>query len=151
VSQPTLIVLCGLPASGKSTHARSIAGPSAAVIVSNDRIRTVGANPAQMMQWLYSETTRLLGQGTSVIADTCALRPFERTRLRDIGRRAGARCVLVFVNTPWRLCCERNAERDRPAHIKWLRAAKTLHDAHEDTKTQHRLWDDVRVVVGVTP
>lgn len=151
MSQPTLVVLCGLPASGKSTLARDLAGPLQAVILSNDKIRTEGANPAHMTRWLLAEVERLLGDGRNVIADTCALRPFERTRLRDIGRRVGARCELVFVNTPWRVCCMRNAQREHPAHIKWLRGASMLHDAHEDTQTQAKLWDDVRVVVGVTP
>lgn len=148
MSKPTLVVLCGLPASGKSTLARELAGPMRAVILSNDRIRTAGADPADTMRWLHGEVARLLVEGTNVITDTCALRPFERSALRDIGRRLGARCELVFVNTPWRVCAERNALREHPAHIRWLRGARTLHDAFEDTQTQHRLWDDVRVVVG---
>jgi len=105
---PTLIVLTGLPATGKSHAARAIAHPFDAELLQSDRLRK--ALPGLDAQSLYSDaatdrtyaelasrTERALGEGRSVIADATHPSPERRLSTLDAAPRACARAVIVHT------------------------------------------------------
>jgi hypothetical protein len=49
-----------------------------------------------------------------------------------MGRRNGARCELWIVDTPWRVCHERDRQRDKPSSIQWVECAALVSAAKRD-------------------
>jgi uncharacterized protein len=115
---PTLVVSMGLPASGKSTLAHALASRLGLVHLSSDitRKQLAGLRPthhrfAAFGKGLYSRAStqrtyavlrrraaHWLRQGRSVVLDATFGQPRERTEVRRLARRTGARLV-VFVCT----------------------------------------------------
>jgi predicted kinase len=109
-----LVVMMGLPASGKSTLARALAGRLAMVHLSSDvvRKRMAGLNPTshggdQFGRGLYTSTmtrrtynalrrkaARSLRRGQSVVLDATYGQRRERAEIRHLARRTGARLVV---------------------------------------------------------
>lgn len=108
----TLVVICGISFAGKSTLARAITERLGFVEVDVDavgaRLYGLPANDggAQLngldFDRIYDEADkeieRLLTSGVSVDASRNFTRS-ERTRARELARRANARLVTVFVDT----------------------------------------------------
>ena len=129
---PALIVMCGLPGSGKSWVARRLARPFAGVTLSSDVIRKrlagvpATAHPTgPQAEALYSprsshltyatlldEARACLAQGRSVVAD--ATFPHERSRapFAEAARAAGAPYAVVYLDCPEDEIARRL--RDRP-------------------------------------
>ena len=146
----TLFVLCGLPASGKSTFAAELAKSTGAFVLTVDAIRTHDADPAEVFAQVSQALGKTLADGHSAIVDTCCLHGFQRARWLMVGRRAGVRVELVLVVTPWRKCAERNAERERPASVSdWLYSARLMSEAASLAPLER--FDDVHFVAGDAP
>lgn len=138
-----MIVMCGLPAAGKSTVAAELATRCHAVVLSADDVRVGRRPPAEVFAWLHAEVIRALGDDRTVVLDVCALHASERDRWRGVGRRADARCELVVVHTPWQVCRNRNRARCQPARVVWSYMVplfrRTLIDVYREG------WDRVRI------
>jgi uncharacterized protein len=124
-SRPTLIAMCGLPGTGKSTLAGALARRLGMVHLSTDVTRKTraGLDPTarpseDQTAALYSpETTRRtyaalrrqartwLARGMSTILDGTYNDPRERALARDLARRSGARFILVETT-----CAEREVK-----------------------------------------
>ncbi len=114
----TIVVTMGLPASGKTTLARALAGRLGLVYLSSDIVRKQLARlaPTEHLldafeSGLYSRAdtqqtyavmrrraARWLKRGRSVVLDATYGLPAERAALRLLGRRSGAH-LIVFVCT----------------------------------------------------
>jgi predicted kinase len=106
--QPRLVLLCGLPASGKTTLAREIAEAYGAVRFNPDEWElALGIDPfdAQFQVRLEAQfsrlTERLLALGISVILEWGFWAREERDVKRDLGRSLGAAVELRFLDVPY--------------------------------------------------
>ncbi|TDJ78470.1 MAG: hypothetical protein E2O39_01425 [Planctomycetota bacterium] len=112
---PVLVLMCGLPASGKSFLARRLARPLRAAVLRSDvrrkqiaglplhehRAAAFGAGPytAEMSRSTYDSLLeaagRHLAHGRSVVIDAAFARRTERQRFAATAHGIGAPCILV--------------------------------------------------------
>jgi predicted kinase len=117
--QPRLVLLCGLPASGKTTLARELADAYGAVRLNPDEWElALGIDPfdAEFQGKLEAQfsrlTERLITLGTSVILEWGFWARSERDEKRDLGRSLGAAVELRFLDVPYDELVRRVVERD---------------------------------------
>jgi aminoglycoside phosphotransferase family enzyme/predicted kinase len=143
---PALIVIGGLPGTGKSMLAQQIADAYGAELLSTDQIRRamygVSPSPAgygdglyqpEMRARVYDELHRLAGEmlrdGRSVVLDG----NFPARRLRnealDVSRRAGAVALHVLCECPRETALARIEQRRRGAQNE-SEARAELYDRH---------------------
>lgn len=116
---PALIVLCGLPGTGKSFLARQIAERLPAVIVEADYVRKTlfrqptyaGAESAWVHRVAHVTIERLLKTSHHVIYDATNLSEWFRDKTYHIAERAGARLVVVQTVASEEVARERLAKR----------------------------------------
>ena len=106
--QPRLVLICGLPGSGKTTLAREIADAYGAVRLNPDEWElALGIDPfdaefqAKLEAAFWELTERLLALGTPVILDWGFWARSERDEKRDLGRSFGAAVELRFLDVPY--------------------------------------------------
>jgi predicted kinase len=106
--QPRLVLLCGLPASGKSTLARELAESYGAVRLNLDEWElALGISPfdVEFQVKLEAEfstlTQRLIALGTSVILEWGFWARSERDEKRELGRSLDAAVELRFLDVPY--------------------------------------------------
>lgn len=120
-----LVILCGLPFSGKTTVARSLAERSGCAVVSLDEIneeRGVGHGGQGLGDDVWAETQRIAierveslmreGRERIVVDDTCCLR-FLRDEYRRAAERHGYEHGVVFLDVSERVLRERLREAAR--------------------------------------
>lgn len=135
----TLLVLCGLAGSGKSTFAERRF--PATTIVSSDRCRgmvcddegnqAVNKDAFDLFYYILGKRMR---NGCFCVADSVALQAFARQNLRALSRRYGYYGCLLILDTPPEICRRRDGGRGRQVGegvIQYHAAqfAETLKDA----------------------
>ena len=119
VAKPFLIVVSGLPGTGKSYFCRQLARRLPAVILESDSLRKAlfpspgysAAESRRLFQACHLLMERLLGKGIPVIFDATNLSEYNREYLYRIAERLGAKLVLVRVEAPPDLVQARLKER----------------------------------------
>lgn len=114
---PALIIMTGLPGTGKSYVGTILARALDAAIIRTDFVRKVlfrvPRYTAQESRTVYEVahylTDLLLAEGISVVFDGTNLREEYRRILYDIGRRRGAKVAIVFTTAPEEVVMERLA------------------------------------------
>jgi predicted kinase len=138
----TLIVLCGLPYSGKTTLARKIESERPAVRLSPDEWITEllpenwtreeldrMRDPAERLQWKLAR--RLLHLGVDVVIEWGSWGRYERDALREGARAIGAGFELVLLDPPIETLLERLKARNEspPLGTFWISADELRHFA----------------------
>jgi selenocysteine-specific elongation factor len=128
-SCPYLLILCGLPASGKTTTAKAIASlledkhGITTMVISSDDFRNMlsysskGFNPERetSIKTLYEKAIATgLENGFLVISDDLNYYKSMRSDLRQIAKRSGSDYDIVFIDTPLEKAVNWNQERGSP-------------------------------------
>jgi predicted kinase len=113
-----LVVLCGLPAAGKTTLARQLEDAYGAVRLDADEWKlALGIDPfdddarVRLETQLLVLTGRLLSLGTSVVLEWGFWARVERDELRELGRSLGAAVELHYLDVPYDELVRRVVER----------------------------------------
>lgn len=146
----TLLVLCGPVASGKSTFAAQRFAETA--IVSSDHCRALICDDVTNQQvnrdafdlFHYIIHKRMF-QSRFTVADSTALQPEARHKLRELARRYGYLACLLIFDVSMQTCLERDRNRERMVgeqviayHTRLLQ--QTLLDASSEG------WDQLHVL-----
>jgi predicted kinase len=135
VRAPVLVVTMGLPASGKTTLARALAGRLGMVHLSSDVVRKRLARVSPTVhcadpfgRGLYSQSmsrrtytamrryaARWLRRGQSVVLDATYGQRRERAEVRHLARRAGVRLVVLECRAPDEVLLARLSRRENDA------------------------------------
>lgn len=110
VAQPRLVVISGLPGTGKSHLAGQLVERLHFLVLESDRLRKAlfikpGYQPeesARLFQTVRRLIEALLKKGISLILDAANLSEHNREYLYSIADRTGARLVMVQVEAPAR-------------------------------------------------
>src|SRR5438046_4640152 len=106
--QPRLVLVCGLPASGKTTLARELADTYGAVRLNPDEWESaLGIDPfdqgfqARLEAEFWELAQRLLVLGTSVVLEWGVWARSERDEKREAARALGVAVELRFLDAPY--------------------------------------------------
>lgn len=120
MSIPKLMLLCGLPASGKSEYAKKLSLTYNAKIHSSDELRQelLGniSNQSQN-ELIFNELNKRiksdLKQGKSVIADSCNINYKKRMEFLKQLKDVTCEKLCYLMATPYEECLEYNKNRER--------------------------------------
>lgn len=105
-SGPRIVLLMGLPASGKSTFAASMSIP----VVTLDGIREGGDSRTQLLA-ARARAEGILRSGGAVVVDACNVLPQHRASWSSLAGEYQAHRELVVVESSLDVCLARNAAR----------------------------------------
>ena len=119
MARAVLVVLSGLPGTGKSHFARHLCLELPFAIVETDFIRKTlfhkptysGKESATLFSTCHILIEKMLEERIPVILDATNLIAFRREKLSNIALKTGAKLILVQVQAPPDLVCKRLSER----------------------------------------
>ena len=119
-TKPVLVMMVGLPASGKSTIAYNLAKENNYIVFSSDALREelyLDINDQEHNHELFVELHRrikaTLRDGNSVIYDACNLNSKKRIAFLQELKHIPCRKECIIAATPYEQCLKNNASRDR--------------------------------------
>ena len=122
-NKPQMLILSGLPASGKSTRAIAwvTEDPDARIRINYDDLRVARYGPSwrfnrkeenEMKQAAFEIAKKALRAGLSVVIDNTNLTEGVRAHWRALGENLGAEVVYEEIDTDVRVCVDRDKLRD---------------------------------------
>jgi predicted kinase len=111
--RPELVVLVGLPASGKSTFTAARFAATH-VVVSKDRMPRSARNKRARQR---REIEAALAEGRSVVVDNVNATVEERAEIVQVAHALGARAVAYVLESTTRESVARNAGREGKARV----------------------------------
>lgn len=119
VTHPALVLMAGLPGSGKSTFARRLAQATGATVLESDALRSQlfeapthdGTESRALFAALFDVAGLLLRAGHTVIIDATNLKRSDRSPARELATATGARLIIVQTTAPEAVIVERLRRR----------------------------------------
>jgi len=119
VARPALVVVSGLPGTGKTYFSQKLAARLPFVILESDAVRkTLFPRPVYtpvehylVFRAIHGLIAQLLKRGIPVILDATSLSEGDREPLYAMAEKAGARLVLVQMRAPEELVKQRLTQR----------------------------------------
>lgn len=120
MSKPTLVMMVGLPASGKSTYAKQLAEKMPATVFSSDELREEmfgdvdnQKNNQKLFQELHKRIKECLKSGNNAIYDATNIS--SKRRRGFLSELKNIDCIkkCVIMATSYEQCLENNRNRDR--------------------------------------
>lgn len=115
-----IVIMQGLPASGKSTRAKEIVGQGDAVRINRDLLRTMlhfdkwtGLNEGITRDVARAIADALLGRGRSVVIDDTNLNPSIVQMWVDLAKKHNAKIQYEKLDTPVWECIARDEKREK--------------------------------------
>jgi len=107
-AQPAIIVVSGLPGTGKSYFCRRLAERQPFLILESDALRKLlfpapsysASESTRLFRTIYYLIEELLRKGIPVILDATNLEERHRERIYNIAERLNARLIMVRVEAP---------------------------------------------------
>jgi predicted kinase len=162
VARPGLVVLIGLPGSGKSYFARQLAKRYPAAVLDSDALRSVLFESPQhterehgrLFPAIHVLTRRLLLRGVPLIQDATNLKEANRRPLYRLAEETGARLVIVRVRAPLAVMRERLARRTeardpRDRSTADLAVLEKMRHDYQRPKRPYHVVDTTRDWAGV--
>jgi len=123
VAEPTLIVVSGLPGTGKSYFSKRLADRLPFLVLESDALRKTLFSPpsyspqesTQLFQTIHRLVRDLLNKGIPLILDATNLSERAREQLYSIADQLGVKLVLVRVEAPPEVVYQRLKGRVRDA------------------------------------
>ena len=120
MNRPKLILLVGIPGSGKTTYAKSYIEQNTNTIhLSSDAIRkelygdeSTQGNPAEVFSLMQTRAVEALNEGNNVIYDATNITRKDRSSIINICPKF-AKIEAHIIWAPIETCIERDASRDR--------------------------------------
>lgn len=117
--RPALVLVAGLPGTGKSQFSLEVRLRTGAVILESDAIRRLlferpsysWFESRRVFSALHAAVERLLDAGISCIVDATNVAEAYRQPLYDIAERHGAKLIVVEVTAPPEVAIARLSER----------------------------------------
>lgn len=122
-----VLILKGLPGSGKSTFAiELVRGNSRWRRVNKDSIRAMfgGYKPKyeqEIVNWRDTIIEGSLSDGWNVVVDDTNFHPKHEKRIREIAANHNAEVEVQFIDTPLDECIRRDAKREEPVGEKVIK------------------------------
>ena len=120
-----LLIMSGIPGSGKSTWARGRASETGATVVSADEIRATMRGwertpfwEGRVSQEFDLQIRSALAAGGEVIADATFLTSDIRNKFITLGHDYGLRVSVGFMDVPVSVAVQRNRDRKDPVPLK---------------------------------
>ena len=115
-----LVVVSGLPGSGKSYFSRRLTRRTPLAVVESDAMRSAlfaspthsGSESARLFRACHALIEDLLRRGIPVLFDATNLVEHFREKLYNIAHRTGAKLVLVRVEAPEYVIAQRLSQRE---------------------------------------
>jgi predicted kinase len=115
VAKPVMVMVSGLPGSGKSYFARRLVAQEPLLVLESDVFRKTlfpspvytAAESERLFRACHSLIDQLLKEGVPVLLDATNLVEAHRERLYHIADRIGARLVLIHLKAPPEVIQER--------------------------------------------
>lgn len=119
-----LIMLIGIPGSGKTTHSKELSEKYNAKVISSDRVRQtiVGIKENDVFPTVYRLCIEELKEDRNVILDATHITPKVRKRSFDTLDEYGVpyEKVAYYFTTPVEVCVERVAKRNQDPNELFL-------------------------------
>ena len=160
VAEPVLVVVSGLPGTGKSYFCKRLAERLPAIILESDALRKIlfpqpdysQAESARLFKTIRLLVERFLRRGSSIILDATNLSERYREYFYSIAERLDVKLVLVSVEAPPLLVKERLAARLKNQREKsdagWEIYQKMSHSVEKITR-KHYVADTSRDIAPV--
>ena len=147
-----LVLMQGIPASGKSKKAAEIAENIDGVRINRDDLRDMlygkGFEGESFNKWLQKEVKNVemiickyyLEKGTSVVIDDTNLRNKTINLWKDFANNMDANFNTHKMNTPYSTCLKRNARRENPVPRKQMeRMWETFKELKSNNKKDKKI------------
>ncbi len=143
-----LIILIGIPGSGKSYYARTLDKPVISLdgirheLYGDERILGKGSETDRAMR---DKLVSLAGEGKDAVLDATHVSAARRARMIRLGRKLGYdRIVGIWFKTPMRVCLERN--RARPNALPNFVLFRMNKDLNRQPPSADEGWDELKVI-----
>ena len=159
-AEPALVVVSGLPGTGKSYFSGQLADRLPFTILESDALRKVLFSPptysaeesSRLFQAIHQVIKTLLKKGISVILDATNLSERNRETLYSIAERLGVKLVLVRVEAPPEVVAERMQSRredtSNKSDAEWAEY-KRMKNSVEKIRRRHYVVDTSRDITPV--
>lgn len=146
---PQMIMMVGLPASGKSTKAQELAKEYNATIFSSDALRkelygdeNIQGDNTKLFNTLHQQIKTYLKNGYSTILDATNISYKKRMAFLSELKNIPCEKICVLMATPYEVCLERNAQRERkvPEYV-----IKRMY-MNFNIPYWYEGWDDIKVI-----
>ena len=149
MDKPIFIMMCGLPASGKSTKAQELATEYDATVFSSDALRAewygnedIQGDNNKLFIELHRRIKDCLRGGKSAIFDATNINYKKRISFLAELKNISCSKICVLIATPYEECVKRNAERERKVPEDVIkRMYKNINIPY-----WYEGWDDIQIV-----